>query len=114
MTRITSISFTLIVGFLLMFNVACSDAEDSGNNKGTIGLEQLLDSAEQARQKASDAGFEWNTIQPLLDKGRETMEKGDEALAHDLFSEAKAHAELAIAQANYADKHWRLLIPNSE
>jgi len=76
-----------------------------------LGPEELLALAEQTRQQASELGYEWNTITPLIEKGNTALQQGDETQASALFREAKKQAELAIAQAKYADENWRMLIP---
>ena len=122
MMRIKQYSFTLMITFFAFLGAGCSESDQSGDQKmeapaesdqSELSLDQVKANAEKARQQASESGFEWNTIQPLLDKANEAMEKGDEDLAHQLFAEAKAHADLAIEQASYADENWQLLIPEN-
>jgi len=89
-----------------------ADNADHGvNPHANPGAEEWMALAEQARQQASELGYEWNTIMPLIEKGSLALKQGDEAQASALFREAKKQAELAIAQARYADENWRMLIP---
>lgn len=74
-------------------------------------LEQIKQEAVEARAHADQLGFEWNTIQPLLDKAAAAEQAGEVEKAHSLYQEAKHHSMLAVEQAEYAEKHWQLLIP---
>lgn len=97
------------------FITACSE---SGQNAETAvqadpesEVKQLKLEAEEAQAQADQLGFEWNTIQPLLDKAHAAYQAGELQKAHALYQEAKDHSMLAIEQAHYAEEHWQLLIP---
>ncbi len=85
--------------------------QDTEQQNADPGPEEWMALAEQARQQAGELGYEWNTTMPLIEKGSLALKQGDEAQATALFREAKKQAELAIAQARYADENWQMLIP---
>jgi len=104
----------LILFLLLISGMGCSESESptTADHNEAMDLDTLRHAAEQARLDANTMGFEWRTIQPLLDQANEAITEGNKDQAKDLFILAKEHAELAIEQAKYADEHWQLLVPN--
>lgn len=91
-----------------LFLTACIE---SNGDSSVTSLDQIKQEAEEARAHASQLGFEWNTIQPLLDKASEAQQAGDDDKARTFYQEAKHQSMLAVEQAEYAEKHWQLLIP---
>jgi len=89
---------------------AANDVEDT-SKKEKIVLQQLIQEAEQARTRANELGYEWNTIGPLMEQGHAAVKDGNQELAISLFNKAKQHSELAIAQAKYAEQNWTILVP---
>lgn len=105
--------FAIFAASILL--TACSE---SGQNTETAtpadpeaAVKQIKQEAEEARAHADQLGFEWNTIQPLLDRANEAHKSGELEKAHSLYQEAKHQSMLAVEQAEYADKHWQLIIP---
>lgn len=98
-----------------IFLTACSDSgqntENAASGDPEVALKQIKQEAEEAHAHADRLGFEWNTIQPLLDNAAAAHQAGEVEKAHALYQEAKHHSMLAVEQAEYADKHWQLLIP---
>ena len=103
----------LILFLFLFLSMGCSETEPpaTADHNEAMDLESLRYAAEQARLDASTLGFEWITIQPLLDQANEAITEGNKDQAKDLFILAQEHAELAIEQAKYVDEHWQLLVP---
>ncbi len=103
----------LVLFLFLFLSLGCSETEPPAtvDHNEAMDLESLRHAAEQARLAASTLGFEWRTIQPLLDQANEAITEGNKDQAKDLFILAKEHADLAIEQAKYADEHWQLLVP---
>lgn len=77
-------------------------------------LPALIAATKRVHDLAIESGFEWTTIEPLINKAYTALKGGDETLARELFSEAKRHAELALEQAERAEKYWHLLAPSDE
>ena len=74
-------------------------------------VQNWLRAAEQARQQAEALGYEWSTIRPLLEQADAALAAGDQTLALTLLRKAKKQADLAIAQAKYADENWHIMVP---
>ena len=85
----------------------------TGSAAKTVAIQQLLRASEQARQRAEALGYEWSTIRPLLKQAKAALEAGDQTQAVILLRKAKKHAELAIAQAKYADENWHSMMPSA-
>ncbi len=71
----------------------------------------LIQKAEELRLKAAQAGFEWTTTKPLINKAKAAVKKGDKQLAIEYASKALRQGENAIIQAEYAEKHWQDTVP---
>ncbi len=102
-----------------LFPSACSN---SGSDTGTLqtavrGLNKqtvhaAIEQAEAVRLQANNLGSEWTTIEPLLADARKASAQGDFTKAMTLTKEAKIHAELAIKQAEYEQRHWQQRVPH--
>ncbi len=112
----SAIQSLLIITVLL---TACSNNESDevspqietqGLNKQTALA--VIKQAEAIRLQASDLGFEWATIEPLLSTARKSFESGDFVSATALANEAEMHAEQAVIQAHYEQQHWQERVPN--
>lgn len=105
--------FTVFAASVLL--TACFESGQNTENAAQAdpkaALEQIKQEAEKAHAHADQLGFEWNTIQPLLDKAEAAHQAGEIEKAHSFYQEAKHHSMLAVEQAEYAEKHWQLLIP---
>jgi hypothetical protein len=112
----SAIQSLLIITVLL---TACSNNESDevspliemqGLNKETTLT--AIKQAEAVRLQASDLGFEWVTIEPLLANARKSFESGDFANAIALANEAEKHAQQAVIQAHYEQQHWQERVPS--
>jgi hypothetical protein len=74
-------------------------------------VEALIEKASQAREKASQLGYEWTATKGLIDSAIEANSQGKTVLAKTLASRALKQAENGIKQAEYSDKHWQDAIP---
>ena len=111
-----AIQSLLIMSVLL---TACSNNESDevsaqietqGLNKETALA--VIKQAEAVRLQASDLGFEWSTIEPLLATARKSFESGDFVNAIALANEAEKHAEQAVVQARNEQQHWQERVPS--
>lgn len=73
----------------------------------TTDLERQYAGAENLRQEAAAAGFEWLETETLLNEALEQEASGntDEALA--LVGRARVQAEMAVRQAEHEAQAWR-------
>lgn len=74
-------------------------------------IQAALMLAKQRQKEASQLGFEWSTIQPLIQDAEQSLQQGDLQTALSLAEEAQKHAELAIAQAIRSEQNWSLELP---
>lgn len=104
--------FAVLAASVLL--TACSESgvntENAASADPEAALKQIKQEAEEARAHADQLGFEWNTIQPLLDKAAAAQQAGEAEKAHTLYQEAKHHSMLAVEQAKYAEEHWQMLL----
>jgi hypothetical protein len=73
----------------------------------TSHFDRLYAAAEQERQAAADAGYEWLETEDLLEQAREAQEAGDTELALQLVEKARFQAEAAVAQAEREAEVWQ-------
>ncbi len=66
-----------------------------------------LAEAEDLRQKAAEAGYEWLETAALLEQAREEAEKGSLDNAIALIEKARLQAEAALTQAEREAEAWR-------
>ena len=110
-----SIQSLLIITVLL---TACSNNESDEVSR-QIEMQRLnkvtasaaIKKAETIQLQASDLGFEWATIEPLLVNARKSFESGDFVSATSLANEAEKHAEQAVIQAHYEQQRWLERVP---
>ena len=95
MKRIVMLLAVLAVG------TACADTAQEPSYATALAAAQ----EKIAEARALDHG--WTTFDPLLDAAADAYGAGDEAEAIRLGDEARAHAELAITQAEEESASWR-------
>lgn len=70
-----------------------------------------ISEAKRLQQKAADLGYEWTTIEPLIEAANLNLSSGELDLALIKAEEAKAHAVQAIQQAKDQAQNWQLELP---
>jgi hypothetical protein len=93
----------LIAGVLLVagLQTGLAQAADQAAYKAAC------NAAEEARKMSAELKYEWNTLQPLIDKANEAAKAGDFAKAVSLCNEAKLQGEAAVFQARQQADEWR-------
>lgn len=71
----------------------------------------LIEQAEKARVKASEAGYEWSTTSILINNAKQAAKDGNEALATELAQKAILEAKNSLKQEEYANKNWQKAEP---
>lgn len=70
-------------------------------------LDARLAEAEDLRQKAADAGYEWLETAALLEQARDEVDNGSVDSAMALIEKARLQAEAALRQAEHEAEAWR-------
>ena len=70
-------------------------------------LDAQLAEAEDLRQNAADAGYEWLETAALLEQARDEVENGSVDSAMALIEKARLQAEAALSQAEHEAEAWR-------
>ncbi|HHE31329.1 MAG TPA: hypothetical protein ENL07_01475 [Chlorobaculum parvum] len=71
----------------------------------------LIDQAEAARKVAASLGYEWRDTASLIASAKEACEQGQQAKADELASRALNESQQAVAQAQFMEKNWEMMIP---
>ncbi len=74
----------------------------SGPSYSQNDAQSAIAAAEQERQKAAKAGFEWRDTGKLIKKAKAALKKGDYATAVKLANKAKNQSVHALDQAQLA------------
>ena len=69
--------------------------------------EQALEAATAAQKEVAALGFEWTTVEALLQGAAAAAEAGEYGKATELATEARLHSELGIAQAQAQARQWK-------
>ncbi len=72
----------------------------------------LINKATTTREAAAAAGFEWTGTADLITRAQTALETDNIAAAEALARQALKQAQNAVAQAEYADAHWRETKPD--
>ena len=70
-------------------------------------FERSFEQADQLRQQAAAAGYEWLGTADLLQAAREASAAGDTKAALALVDEASFQAEAALQQAEQESEAWK-------
>lgn len=112
--RLTRVLAGLVLISVLFFP-GCTDSGSVTASKTTRESARMaIDKGERTRLKAAQLGYEWTSIEPLLNSARKAMIKGNFEQAVNLASEAEKHAGLAISQADHERQHWQENVPKNE
>lgn len=98
---------TLTVLGLLLCITACAETGSQQAPAAADSYEDRLADVQQLMDEARSLGHGWSTFEPLLESAAEAKAAGDDAEAMRLLDEAKAHAALAITQAEFEAEAWR-------
>jgi len=71
----------------------------------------LIDQAEAARKEAAALRNEWRDTASLIASAKEACEQGQQAKADELASRALNESQQAVAQAQFMEKNWEMMIP---
>ncbi len=74
---------------------------------GQVDFDSQWDSAENIRQQASIAGYEWRDTEKILRNARKAYRVGSEARAFYLLSKGLAEGNAALAQAAREEGGWK-------
>ena len=66
--------------------------------------------ADEARKTSAELKYEWNTIEPLMEKAKAAADEGNFDKAVKLCDEARLHGEQAIAQAKEQADVWKAAV----
>lgn len=87
----------------------CCFADDTQAN--AISIKDRIIVARSLQAEASALGFEWSTIEPLIQNAESALHQRDFERAAQSADEAIQHSKLAIEQAHQAETDWRINLP---
>ncbi|RXK87893.1 hypothetical protein EST62_05110 [Chlorobaculum sp. 24CR] len=73
----------------------------------------LIDQAEAARKQADALGYEWRDTASLIKDAKAALEKGQVEESNALASGALLQGRQAVAQAQFMEKNWEMMIPKN-
>ncbi len=94
-----------LIGLLLLGVATKSDASESAAEKEIY--EAAYQAAEETRQQAAAAGFEWRDTAKVLAQSKKRAQAGDFRAAMELVNRAQREAELGVKQAQIEAENWK-------
>ena len=101
----------LVLISVLFFSGCTDSGSDTASKTTRESARMAIDKGERTRLKAAQLGYEWTSIEPLLNSARKAMIKGNFEQSVMLAREAERHAKLAIYQDEHERQHWQENVP---